>query len=367
MAEAALADGHQVAVFVPRWPGIPPRLAALAARGARVHRRARRSARRLAEELAGRVLRRPARLPVPLSAGPFRALPRFRPDAVLLSEGGLYSFPQVGEVCGWLESSGTPFVAVCQALLDGTHLADGPRVRAAEFYARAHRVAFVARGNLESARRQLAAPLANAVVVRNPVNLADLSPVPWPPAGPARLASVGRLSVPLKGQDLLLEALAGAAWRERDWRLSLFGAGEDEGYLRALARHLGVEERVAFRGQVADVRGIWAESELLVMPSRGEGTPLALVEAMLCGRPAVVTDVGGNAEWVTEGETGFVAEAATVRSFGAALQRAWAARREWPELGARARGAALGLYDPAPERTLLKLVLEAAGRSGKGS
>ena len=53
--------------------------------------------------------------------------------------------------------------------------------------------------------------------------------------------------------------------------------------------------------------------------------PLALVEAMLCGRTAVVTDVGGNAEWIEDGETGFVAEAATAKSFGAALKE-----RGWP-------------------------------------
>jgi glycosyltransferase involved in cell wall biosynthesis len=356
-----------VAVFVPRWPEVPPRLAALAHRGAPVHRRARRSARRLAEELAGRALRRRVRLPVPPAASGFGALFRFRPHVVLLSEGALYSFDQVDEACRWLEATGTPFVAVCQFLLDSAHLADDARARAAEFYARAHRVAFVARGNLESAERQLAAALPNATVVRNPVNLADRSPVPWPPAGPARLASVARLDVRLKGQDVLLQALAGPAWRGRDWRLALCGTGPDETYLRALAARLGVEERVAFRGQVADVRGIWAESELLVLPSHGEGTPLALVEAMLCGRPAVATDVGGNAEWVAEGETGFLAEAPTVRSFGAALERAWAARPGWPALGEGARRAAERLHDPAPERTLLNLLIEAAGGRRKGS
>jgi len=112
------------------------------------------------------------------------------------------------------------------------------------------------------------------------------------------------------------------------------------------------------------VRSIWAENQLLVLPSRSEGTPLALVEAMICGRPAVVTDAGGNVEWVDEPDTGFVAAAATVRSLGAALERAWQAQGQWPEIGTRARARALRQYDPSPERTLLNLITNAARAAG---
>ena len=70
---------------------------------------------------------------------------------------------------------------------------------------------------------------------------------------------------------------------------------------------------------------------------------------------------------VTVEPSATVAEAATVRSFGAALERAWAARDAWPALGERARRAAERLCDPAPGRTLLSLVLAAADRSGKSA
>jgi glycosyltransferase involved in cell wall biosynthesis len=94
---------------------------------------------------------------------------------------------------------------------------------------------------------------------------------------------------------------------------------------------------VRFRGQVSNIEEIWKENHLLVLPSRYEGLPLALVEAMWCGRPAVVTDVGGNAELCTDGETGFVASAATVSSVGEALERAWQQRSSWQDLGKAAR------------------------------
>jgi glycosyltransferase involved in cell wall biosynthesis len=139
-----------------------------------------------------------------------------------------------------------------------------------------------------------------------------------------------------KGQDLLLRTLASTEWRDLPIELNLFGAGP---YELALRRMTGLLElpNVHFRGHVTDVASIWEKNHLLVLPSRYEGLPLALVEAMWCARPAVVTDVGGNAELCIDDETGFVARSATLSSFSDALQRAWNRRREWPHLGRAAR------------------------------
>jgi hypothetical protein len=72
------------------------------------------------------------------------------------------------------------------------------------------------------------------------------------------------------------------------------------------------------------------------------------MEAMFCGRPAVVTDMGRMAELCVDDETGFVAPAATVSSFGHALERAWERRKDWPNIGraARARAESLVPKDP---------------------
>ena len=180
------------------------------------------------------------------------------------------------------------------------------------------------------AERQIAAHLPNACVVRNPVNLANFNPVPYPNSDVVKMANVARLDAQCKGQDVLLEVperrtleatpLAVALlWR---WcRPTLSGATD-----RALSTS---PSKVEFCGHVGDVRSIWADNHLLVMPSRSEGTPLSLVEAMICGRPSVVTDVGGNIEWVDEPSTGFVAEAPSARSLNNALERAWEARERW--------------------------------------
>jgi glycosyltransferase involved in cell wall biosynthesis len=197
-------------------------------------------------------------------------------------------------------------------------------------------------------------------VVRNPISATDLDPVPWPEASQARFACVSRLDASDKGQDLLFAVLAGEPWRSRDWVLRLYGQGRHESYLKELLAHYHLSDRVEFRGHVSDVRKIWDDNHALVLPSRCEGTPIALVEAMLWGRPALVTDVGGNAEWVSEPRNGVVAEGLTVKSFGAAMERFWQARESWPTLGENARADALKLFDPASERTYLQMLIEAA-------
>jgi hypothetical protein len=89
-----------------------------------------------------------------------------------------------------------------------------------------------------------------------------------------------------------------------------------------------------------------------------EGTPLAMVEAMICGRPIVGTAVAGIPEWVRDGYTGFIANGPDVRSYGEALERAWERKAEWRAMGQRARDEALRLYDPAPGDSLVAIILD---------
>ena len=96
-----------------------------------------------------------------------------------------------------------------------------------------------------------------------------------------------------------------------------------------------------------------------MMFSRAEGTPLALVEAMLCGRPAIVSDVGGNQEWVTEGQTGFVAEAPVIGPTRAALERAWSARQDWKAMGLQAHKFATARMSGSSFPSVLDVLCEA--------
>jgi glycosyltransferase involved in cell wall biosynthesis len=100
------------------------------------------------------------------------------------------------------------------------------------------------------------------------------------------------------------------------------------------------------------VEDVWREHHALALPSRSEGLPLALLEAMLCGRPAVVTDVGGNAEAITDGVSGFLADAPTVGAFDEALERAWERRADWSRMGRAAAAAARAIVPADAGREL---------------
>jgi glycosyltransferase involved in cell wall biosynthesis len=137
---------------------------------------------------------------------------------------------------------------------------------------------------------------------------------------------------PAKGQDLLFEALASPLWMGRPWRLHLYGDGDMRQGLERLAAKLAISDRVIFAG-FASVDKIWEANHVLLMPSRFEGLPLAMVEAMLSARPVVATDVAGHREIVQEGVTGFLADAPTASSISAALERFWMRRAEAEEIG----------------------------------
>jgi glycosyltransferase involved in cell wall biosynthesis len=300
----------------------------------------------------------------------YQAVIDWKPDVLCISQGGVYDVvdtPALRSLHRFLLRVPFPYVIICQAADDTYRVNDTLRGSARRLLAQARRVAFVARLNLSLTEQQLACKLAQGVVVGNPVNLRDISPVPWPelPASPAKLAIVARLESAAKGHDILFAALANLNQTVTDWHLNIYGQGPDEAYFRELLVHFGLTSQITFHGQASDIRALWAVNHLLVLPSRREGTPLALVEAMLCGRPALVTDVGGNADWITEPRTGFVAEAPSVSYVSRALARAFAVRDDWPQRGARAHDNAAALYDPRPGKTMLDLVISAAAKSGE--
>ena len=101
---------------------------------------------------------------------------------------------------------------------------------------------------------------------------------------------VGRLSRE-KGLDVLLEALPRLAGTPVT--LAVVGGGAEREALEAQARRLGVASQVLWCGVVADAARIFPAFDLLVMSSRTEGTPIALLEAMITGVPVVATAVGG--------------------------------------------------------------------------
>lgn len=127
---------------------------------------------------------------------------------------------------------------------------------------------------------------------------------------------VGLLNV-AKGQDLALRALATPELA--NVHLAFAGTGEMETALRSLARELGVEARVHFLGWRDDVPRLLASCDALLLPSRWEGMPYIVLEAMAAARPVVATPVDGARALLEAGTAGRLCRSAAASDLAPAL------------------------------------------------
>ncbi len=280
-----------------------------------------------------------------------------RPSLVAISQGQNFDGTHFARVCRAL---GLDYVLISQKASELLWPADDVRAYHGKGFGQARSVIFVSEHNRRLTEEQLGLRLQHAIVLRNPLLAGRDGPLPWPgvPAEGLRLACIARLNVFEKGQDILLRVLAQRRWRERQLRVSLYGEGRNRDALMDLGRRLGA--RASFEGECSDIEGLWRDHHALVLPSRSEGMPLALVEAMMCGRPAVVTDVGGSGEVMQDGITGFMASVPSVAALDAALERFWDRRGNWEAMGIAARAHIRSLVPDDPGRILAEHLLDGA-------
>lgn len=121
--------------------------------------------------------------------------------------------------------------------------------------------------------------------------------------------AVGHLSE-VKGHSTFLRAAALVATSHPRCRFWLLGDETTEKGARSrfetLVQEIGIRDRVEFLGWRPDVPDVLQASDVVALPSLHEGLPLAVLEAMACGRPIVATPVGGVTEAVKDGHTGFL-------------------------------------------------------------
>lgn len=272
-----------------------------------------------------------------------------RPDLVVVSQGGNFDGDLLAGACRRMR---LPYVLISQKAADLYWPTDVRRERVRAIYSAALACFFVAEHNLRLTEEQLGIALPHASVVRNPFLVPWQKRTDWPDESDGlRLACIGRLYPMEKGQDLLLRVLARDRWRGRPLSVTFYGSGLHRGALENMAAHLGLTN-VSFAGFVRDVASIWADHHGLVLPSRCEGLPLVLVEAMMSGRIPIVTDVGGSREVVEDEVTGFLAAGPTEDAVDEAMERAWHRRDAWRAIGAAAADRIRTLVSPHPDQDL---------------
>lgn len=149
---------------------------------------------------------------------------------------------------------------------------------------------------------------------------------------PVRIVSIGRMAWPKQPEQLLRYLTV-----DRESRLDLLGDGPREEEVKNYAKELGVSDRVTFHGHVDQIDPILAQADIFALVSDWEGFPMSTLEAMAVGLPTVVSRVGGAAEAIDEGVTGFTIARGDEQALHSCLKKLVAAPDLRRDLGRAAR------------------------------
>jgi glycosyltransferase involved in cell wall biosynthesis len=148
----------------------------------------------------------------------------------------------------------------------------------------------------------------NVSFIPNGVDLKIFQPgAEIPDSGQLHIVCVARL-IERKGQHHLIEAVKRITDSGVDVVLSLVGTGDSQHEYEALARSLGIQDRIRFVGYVSreEISKYYQAAHIFALPSYNEGMSLAVLEAMAAGLPVVVTRTGGTEELVEQGVNGYI-------------------------------------------------------------
>jgi glycosyltransferase involved in cell wall biosynthesis len=248
-----------------------------------------------------------------------------------------------------------PYVIVSQKAVDFYWPNRQDRVGMTKVLEEAKACYFVSKHNQLLTEEQFGKRLANAHVIFNPQKIGKTFPFPDTTKG-VKLACVGRLFLIDKGQDILLRVLDRQKWRDRPLTVTFVGQGTDEDAIKDMAKLLDIK-KISFAGQVQNMDELWRDYHGLVLPSRNEGLPLSMVEAMAAERVVIVTKAGGNTELLDENVTGFSGYV-NEDSFDEAMERAWNQLANWEAIGKEAAKQIKALVPPSPEKIFAEHVLD---------
>ncbi|BBB49434.1 hypothetical protein Pelsub_P2665 [Pelolinea submarina] len=144
---------------------------------------------------------------------------------------------------------------------------------------------------------------------------------------------------PRYGVDVMLEGFWQAIQQQPNLRMFMLGGGSQEKQVKGFVKDKGLEERVLFCGykENESLAQYYRAADVYLSASHVDGSSVALMEAMSCGCPALVSDIPSNLEWVHDGREGWVFKDGSSKSLADRIVEIARNRREVPERGAAAQ------------------------------
>jgi glycosyltransferase involved in cell wall biosynthesis len=175
-----------------------------------------------------------------------------------------------------------------------------------------------------------------SVVLPNPLNAAFLRPV-YTGEREKTITAVGRLDAN-KNQSMMIDAFDRIRERFPEYRLMIYGEGEDRKKLESKIAAMHLQDRVFLPGSISNVPEVLEKTSAFLLTSDSEGLPNAIIEAMALGVPVIATDCpcGGPAYLIQDGENGLLVPCRDTEKLASALGRVLENREFAGELGRRA-------------------------------
>ena len=269
-----------------------------------------------------------------------RALKVCQPDFVFFSFGGFAELDNP-KILSALSEQKVPYATVFHNNTENYVFQRSSIQLARHFWLNSSNNFVVSHRIAEIFERQIGMRHLNAKLVVNPMDefsetstdlYANLDEI-------VKMAFIGTLDVGVKGIALLLQVLSAANLGTSSWQLNLFGEGRDRDIIEELIAQFGLEGQVVLKGWTDNIDEIWNDHHLLVLPSFNEGMPMVIQEAMLRQRVVIATDVGGNAEIITNKVNGFLAPSASFTSLKQTMVLAFDSRNDWANIASKARSS----------------------------
>jgi GalNAc-alpha-(1->4)-GalNAc-alpha-(1->3)-diNAcBac-PP-undecaprenol alpha-1,4-N-acetyl-D-galactosaminyltransferase len=201
-----------------------------------------------------------------------------------------------------------------------------------------------------------------AIVMPNPITTPDPVTATTQLLATPSLIAIGRLH-PQKGFDLLLKAFHRIQAKYPDWQITILGEGPMRSELEDLRSQLKLTDRVHLPGLVSNVRDYLGQADLFVMPSRFEGFPMALCEAMACGLPVLAADcLSGPRDIVDDGINGMLVTTENIDALAAGLDKLMSDPTKRQQLAQKAPGIldrfgveqVMGIWQEAIDRVIAR-------------